>query len=96
MIKKELHIYCDKCGAEGPHVIGEKRPSLLAEIKALGWKITDACQHLCMECANPKVQVHVTQIEHHLPDGRVETVVADVKINDRSVHWTEARKMSHE
>lgn len=57
MIKSELHVYCDQCGAEGPHVEGPKRPALLAEIQKLGWMITDQCQHICMECRKVKPKV---------------------------------------
>jgi len=55
MIQRELHIYCDKCGAEGPHVVGEKRPVLLQSVRKLGWKLRDDNTHVCMECAVPKV-----------------------------------------
>lgn len=57
MIKRLIHVYCDKCGAEGPCVIGEKRPELLQDILKLGWKITAGNQHVCMECVKPKETV---------------------------------------
>ena len=78
MIQRMLHIICDKCGAEGPMRIGEQRPSLLREVFSLGWKIVNGA-HFCMECVNPQLSGPIT-----FGDGAV--------VEDRSVHWTEARK----
>lgn len=52
MMKRITIIKCDKCGAEGPSAEGEKRPQVLADAFALGWKMLgDSQHHVCMECA---------------------------------------------
>jgi len=84
MMQREIHVICDKCGAEGPSVVGEKRPQLLQEIFKLGWKLVEG-MHVCMECI---------KTAKHLP-VEVKAPTVTVKGNeDRSTHWTEARKRS--
>lgn len=79
-IKRELHVYCDQCGAEGPHVVGERRPFLLRDLVKLGWKLTDQSQ-ICMECVRPLSKLFPQEFTGEFAPQE-----------DRSVHWTEARK----
>jgi hypothetical protein len=78
MIQGQLHVFCDKCGAEGPYIVGPKRPELLKEIQRVGWKLVGP-QHVCEPCANPNSQ-------------KIVGIV--IEPNDRSVHWTAARQKS--
>lgn len=78
MIQRILHIKCDFCGAEGPTIAGERRKELLSEVKKLGWQLLDNNTHKCMLCVQGIVGVPVSQ--------------PHVEGEDRSIHWTEARK----
>lgn len=90
-----LHIFCDYCGAEGPTLIGERRPELLKEVISLGWVIKDN-NHMCMECTKPRTVAPtvVTKVEvpHNTPCPVPGCPAPKTDVSGRS-HWASRKEI---
>lgn len=88
MIQRRLAIICDRCGAEGPTVTGEKRVELIRDACEEGWMLDDR-RHSCAECA--KLSVFYTQPPITLEAGVSEKIKVDFEKNFPEVKLLSAK-----